>query len=218
MMTASECRAAARRALSGHWAPSVLATVIFIVIIMLLVGYDTLTQVKVLQAVTSVSLVFTLAQLCILNPLEAGVHNAFRKLYHDGDDNITYNMFKMGFGKWWHVFLGMFHMNLLILLWSFLFIIPGIVKSLSYAMTPFILVEHPELSTTEAIHESRLMMKGHKFDLFYLYLTFIGWAILCLFTAGIGYFWLVPYIETAQAAFYYDIKNEDGVLEATLVG
>jgi len=98
-----------------------------------------------------------------------------------------------------------------------LFVIPGLVKVFSYAMTPYILVDHPELSTTEAIHESRLMMRGHKFDLFYLYLTFIGWAILCVLTAGIGFFWLIPYIETSRAAFYYDLKNSDGVLEATIV-
>ena len=63
-------------------------------------------------------------------------------------------------------------------------------------------------STGEAIDRSRAMMHGHKFDLFYLYLGFLGWAILCLLTAGIGFFWLIPYVETAQAAFYEEVKAD----------
>ena len=46
------------------------------------------------------------------------------------------------------------------------------------------------------------------FDLFWLYLSFIGWGILCLFTAGIGFLWLGPYIETSVAAFYEDVKAD----------
>ena len=52
------------------------------------------------------------------------------------------------------------------------------------------------------------MMNGHKFDLFYLHLTFIGWGILSLLTLGIGFLWLNPYMMTAQAQFYEDVKAE----------
>ena len=52
------------------------------------------------------------------------------------------------------------------------------------------------------------MMKGHKFDLFYLYLSFIGWFLLSFLTLGIGFFWLIPYMYTAQAAFYEDVKAD----------
>ena len=52
------------------------------------------------------------------------------------------------------------------------------------------------------------MMKGHKFDLFWLYLSFIGWGILCIFTLGIGLLWLVPYMQTAQSSFYEDVKAD----------
>ena len=54
------------------------------------------------------------------------------------------------------------------------------------------------------------MMKGHKFDLFYLYLSFIGWFLLAMLTAGIGTLWLAPYVEAAKAAFYNDLKAERG--------
>ena len=52
------------------------------------------------------------------------------------------------------------------------------------------------------------MMKGHKFDLFWLNLGFIGWFFLCLLTLGIGFVWFLPYVQTANAAFYQDVKNE----------
>ena len=86
--------------------------------------------------------------------------------------------------------------------------VPGIVKAYAYAMTPYILVDRPDLSANQAINLSCKMMSGHKFDLFYLQLSFIGWAILCLFTLGIGFLWRLPYYATAQAAFYQDVKSE----------
>ena len=65
--------------------------------------------------------------------------------------------------------------TLFIVLWSLLFIIPGIVKGLSYAMTPFILEDHPEMTASQAIKASMQLMDGHKMDLFILGLSFIGW-------------------------------------------
>ena len=102
----------------------------------------------------------------------------------------------------------MLWMTILTVLWGFLFIIPGIIKSLSYAMTPFILEENPELTASEAIHRSRMMMHGHKFDLFWLYLGFIGWIILSLLTLGIGFIWLYPYFQASVAGFYEEVKAE----------
>ena len=75
-------------------------------------------------------------------------------------------------------------------------------------MTPYILEDNPELGAVDAIHRSRMMMRGHKFDLFWLYLSFIGWFLLSLLTLGIGFLWLVPYMETAQAAFYEEVKAD----------
>ena len=52
------------------------------------------------------------------------------------------------------------------------------------------------------------MMDGHKMDLFLLDLSFIGWAFLCIFTCGIGFLWLVPYVQTSHAIFYKELKAE----------
>jgi uncharacterized membrane protein len=99
-------------------------------------------------------------------------------------------------------------MQVYTLLWTLLFIIPGIIKSLSYAMTPFVLRDNPEMKNNEAIELSMKMMDGHKGDLFWLYLTFIGWGILCIFTFGIGYFWFAPYVQASTAQFYEEVKAD----------
>lgn len=100
-----------------------------------------------------------------------------------------------------------FLQGLYILLWSLLLIIPGIIASFSYAMTEFILAEHPELTASEAIARSKEMMEGNRWRLFCLQFSFIGWQILCIFTLGIGNLWLNPYMQTATAAFYREISS-----------
>jgi uncharacterized membrane protein len=151
---------------------------------------------------------FSLASIFLVVPLGIGFVNAFLRLFRQGDEALAENMFKIATKNYWHKVWGGFLMSLFIALWSLLLIIPGIVKAFSYAMTPFILEENPELSANEAIDRSRAMMKGHKFDLFWLILSFIGWYILCILTLGIGFLWLAPYQETAIAAFYEDVKAD----------
>ena len=92
-------------------------------------------------------------------------------------------------------------------LWSMLFVIPGLVKSYSYAMTNYILLDRPELSATDAITESRKMMNGHKMELFILDLSFIGWYILVGLTFGIASLYVTPYHMGARAAFYETLKS-----------
>ena len=129
----------------------------------------------------------------------------------------------------WNGFCMNFFMGLYIFLWTLLLVIPGIIKTFAYAMTPYILAEHPEMTANQAIGESIALMDGHKWRLFKLHLSFIGWGILValppcivvlpvLFTGAslgklvialllaiplsAGSLLLSPYIEAAQAAFY----------------
>ena len=94
-----------------------------------------------------------------------------------------------------------------VLLWSLLFIIPGIVAGYSYAMTSYILAEHPELTASEAIERSKQMMRGNRGRLFCMQFSFIGWSLLCSLTVGIGNLWLRPYQQAATAAFYREISG-----------
>ena len=94
-----------------------------------------------------------------------------------------------------------------VFLWSLLLLIPGCIKAYSYAMTPYILKDNPEMKNNAAIEESMRMMDGHKLELFLLDLSFIGWALLSLLTCGIGFLWLAPYMNMARVNFYEDLKK-----------
>lgn len=114
-----------------------------------------------------------------------------------------------GFNNFVKTFLAGLLQQLYISLWTLLFIIPGIVKTYSYAMTYYILNDHPELSANEAITKSREMMDGHKWDLFVLQLSFLGWDLLGMLTFGIlNVLYVNPYRQYAMAEFYNSIKGE----------
>lgn len=205
-------------ALRGNWANALVATIILIALALFFSSNDAINsyyQRIVINPFIGYSLSFV--SLFVLLPLAAGYSNSMRVLLETGDNRLTNNSFSLGFGNWLHVVWGMILSTIYIFLWTLLLIIPGIIKSYSYALTPYILVEHPEMSANEAIEESMRLMDGHKFDLFYLQLSFIGWAILSILSLGLGFFWLIPYQMTAQAAFYRDIKNEAMPLQDNVI-
>ncbi|MDF2485162.1 MAG: hypothetical protein K0R46_1330 [Herbinix sp.] len=98
--------------------------------------------------------------------------------------------------------------TIFIILWTLLFIIPGIVASYRYSMAFYIMDDNPAIDIMEAIRQSKAMMQGNKGRLFCLHLSFIGWAFLCIFTCGIGYLWLGPYVSAASAAFYLEVSGQ----------
>lgn len=224
----------ARAALKGHWGEAALTFFAYIIIILVaeaglglfqVLDHDFIHryQAYILQgnpeaALSYLSMYsmkyapFTVAFMVFLvGPLAIGLLNTFLYLLR-GDTKLVDNMFRLGFKPYWRSVLCYFLLAVKVLLWMLLFIIPGIIKSFAYAMAPFILKDNPELSALEAIKKSRLMMKGNKWRLFVLILSFIGWFLLGLLTLGIGYFWLAPYIYTTMAAFYEDVKA--GYVEA----
>ena len=97
--------------------------------------------------------------------------------------------------------------DLFIVLWSFLLIIPGIVKSYEYRLVPYIMSEDPELDYKEALAQSKALMKGQKWRTFVLDLSFIGWEILSAFTCGIlSLFFVTPYRCSTEAALYEALR------------
>ena len=103
---------------------------------------------------------------------------------------------------------GMLWMMLKVFLWSLLFVIPGIIKALSYAMTPYILHQYPNVPAMEACNISEKMMKGHKTDLFITELSFLGWILLSGLTLGILYILYVgPYMEMTMAGIYDELQR-----------
>lgn len=98
--------------------------------------------------------------------------------------------------------------ELFVFLWSLLFVIPGVIMAYAYSMAIYVANDNPELSAMDAIRKSRELMDGHKWDLFVLDLSFIGWIFLCLLTCGIGFIFLAPYIEMAHVEFYRELTEQ----------
>ena len=209
---------AALAALKGNWPSAVLAMLVYLFISVIAVSPNVVSQVQ-LALNPSASGFFAnhsgatsgfiyLMELLVLYPLVKGLFNTLNRLLVNGDADLVRGMFNSALTKYWRTVLASLLQFVFIFLWSLLLIVPGIIKAFSYSMTWFILEDEPELSPNKAIELSMAMMKGHKFDLFYLYLSFIGWGILSLFTLGIGLLWLTPYMYTSVAAFYQDVKAD----------
>ena len=182
-----EIRRAARYALKDNWTQAVLATLVF-------------------TLVTAAAGSIPFAGLLVVCPLEFGFMLGFMRLLRGEDSSeMVGDQFSV-FSKYGRTLGTSLLMTLYILLWCLLFVIPGIIMSYAYAMTPYIMNDRPDLDASDCIHESRVMMKGYKWKLFCLDLSFIGWAILCIFTLGIGLLWLQPYIEASHAKFYEELK------------
>jgi uncharacterized membrane protein len=90
---------------------------------------------------------------------------------------------------------------------ALLAMIPAIIAEFRYSMTYFVINDTPGIGPMEAIQHSSQMMRGNKWKLFCLQCRFIGWSFLCLFTMGIGFLWLVPYMMTSKAAFYEELSK-----------
>ena len=93
-------------------------------------------------------------------------------------------------------------------LWSLLLIVPGVIKGYEYAMVPYLLLDHPEMSRQEIFAESKRMMMGNKWDAFVLDLSFIGWHLLGACTFGILTFLYVnPYQYYTEAELYHVLRD-----------
>ncbi len=211
----SEYRAQARAALEGRWTESVLMILIylcvaFIFIVPMCIVADRFTIRLPWIAQTMSGCVF-LANILLILPLYYGCVNAFLS-YLRSDEEGTNCLHEM-----WHYFRRdysramptMLLKRILVNLFGAVTLaIGGVILNYAYAMVPYLLRDYPELGVREALRTSRQMMKGHKWNLFVLELSFIGWFFVCILTLGMAMLWLIPYVETAHAAFYEDLKNE----------
>ncbi len=104
----------------------------------------------------------------------------------------------------------MFLRDMYIFLWTLLFLIPGFVKRYEYQLVPYLLGEHPEMSSEEAFSISKKLMHGNKWKAFVLDLSFFGWMILSAMTAGLlAVFYVMPYRYLTEAALYRELIGYD---------
>jgi uncharacterized membrane protein len=217
-MRISEIKRLARASLKGNWGNAILLTFITFMITTILPtivevplsgGVEAwMQQDEVSPLASMVSLLISL----LLIPFSIAVYWFYLELYRNENPDIgrTFTVYTSG-----KLSLKLIGITILVgiftFLWSLLLIIPGIIKGLAYSQTFFLLKDNPNYGPLVAIKESRKRMKGLKWKLFLLYLSFIGWGLLSLITFGIGLLWLVPYISNSLAAFYQElifIQNE----------
>jgi uncharacterized membrane protein len=186
----SELRAISRSQLHGGWLAAVGMLLIYGIII-------------------SASGIVVVGPLVLGGPFALGFAAYYLKKAR-GEPVKLKNLFE-GFKLFGASFLLFLLESVFLSLWTCLFIIPGAVKSLSYSMAFYILRDNPDIKAAEAISRSRKMMLGYKRKLFLLYLSFIGWYLLCCLSLGIGFLWLFPYINLSVANFYEDLKQNQQV-------
>lgn len=209
MIQNSEIRAIAREKLEGNWGDAALVTVVLFVCAIVLSSafqYGGVFMFKPLgHDMSGVAGQGTsLIGACIFLPI-AFAYSVMMLGLIRGEKMAVAGLFNYYNGK---VFITMLLKFIYTVLWTLLFIIPGIVKGYSYAMTEFIMKDDPDIEGNKAIEASMVMMKGNKMRLFLLDLSFIGWIILSFLTMGLGFILLEPYMMAARAAFYEDLKAE----------
>ena len=193
----SELRAEARVALTDKWVMGAVTTLVF-------------------GAVSgAASYIPVVGTILVALPMMYGYSIVMLSVMRGGEMNIG-GLFD-GFNDFGRIVGTKLLQAIYTFLWTLLLVIPGIIKIYSYAMTDFILKDQPELANNAAIEKSMAMMDGNKMKLFLLDLSFIGWAILCLFTFGIGFLFLQPYVQSAHAAFYEDLKAQTVVEEEVII-
>ncbi len=193
-MFAKDFRRSAWNMLSGNWVTFVLIEIIASVIASACAGASSFFGVG------------AIVSLIISGPLGLGMAICYLKLVRGERAEIS-NMFD-GFKNFMSAFLLNLLNGLFIFLWSLLFIIPGIIKSYAYSMSTYILADNPSTDPNSARLQSIELMRGNKWRLFCLDLSFIGWYILGILTLGILFLWITPYHSAARAAFYLRILDE----------
>lgn len=169
------------------------------------VNGETVSQHAFRIAFDSAAIVLLL-RIFVLTPFEVGA----AKFFTDnacGDAHVEGVL--AGFtGNYIRNVLALFLRDLFIGLWSLLLVIPGIVKAYAYRLVPYILADHPDMGAKEALDMSSRMMRGHKWRVFVLDLSFLGWAFLSLLTFGIlALFYVNPYVQATQAELYLALRE-----------
>ena len=179
----------ARESLKGKWGLAIGTLVVYTLILVFL-------QI--------IPIVGQIASLIIPGPFALGL--AVFSLSISRNQDAKLEQIFQGFNNFGTALGAYLLMNLFALLWMLLLIIPGYIAAISYSMTFYILADDNSIGAMDAIDKSKKMMDGYKWKFFCLNLRFLGWALLCGLTLGIGFLWLIPYMRVSSVKFYDDVK------------
>ncbi len=200
MKTLSEYRAEARQVLKGNW----FSSAVFVLLYLVIAGIASSVVSSFAGSNTTASSTTSVLGTLLVLPIGYGLLFGFLGQGRGREMQVgdLFGHFNL------RVYSTLILKGIYTFLWFLLLIIPGIVKSYSYAMTEFLMMDNPELKNNEAIEKSMEMMQGNKWRLFLLDLTFIGWFILGIFTFCIGWLWVYAYLYQTRVMFYETLKAE----------
>lgn len=201
MKTPYEYRAQARVALQDRWGEAAIVSLIILVITMLI-------ALPSLVAEWAGSITTILSILVL--PLQYAYYISLLERTRGNEEELTHYTLQYAINNAYantrFLVAGLFIMLISMVAAIFTLGIGAIIVKYMYCMVPYLLHDYPELTPREAMKISREMMSGQKWNIFILDLTFIGWILLSILTAGLGVIFVEPYISTARAVFYEDLK------------
>lgn len=204
ILNTKSLKSEAKRQLTNRWTLAVCT----ILVANILTGLLTSNKKLLENNLGYLSISFSLLYLILGGVITAGKCRFLLNMTLDKDSAMFTDLFSQ-----FNIFLKTLALNLLVTLITalgFIFlIIPGIVIAYMYSQAFYILVENPEMDVTDCMAASRKLMVGHKWELFYLHLTFIGWLLVGVLTFGIAYLWINPYFDLTCANYYLSIKSRN---------
>lgn len=232
-MTSSEIRAEARKSLEGNWGKAALATLVFSILVYLISFVLNLPYIVLIGGIVStvISPVLSFGFLVTMMKLKRGEEISYVGFFSDGFNSfgkvwgvmgwtlvkllvpaiiVIVSIIVMVIGHIMSVSDSSFGAILAVIgtIAYLVSLIYTIIKSYLYQLSLYIVVDNENMTAKEAVEESEKLMNGHRWQFFWLQLTFIGWAILATITCGIGYFWLLPYIQISSIAFYENLAGK----------
>ena len=239
MEPASKIREIARNALSGNWKMVVLTLAVYY---LLTGGANQLldyffSYTYTLPVDMSEDMIYqvgyggTIYSTLIGGPLSFGLAMYLLTFFRTRKSDMT--LLFEGFSYFGKTFLLYILMNIKIILWSLLLIVPGVIAAFRYSQAFYVMIDHPEYSANQCLEESKRLMVGNKGRLFYLYLTFIGWYLLAALPSGffgalsgttlsgifldlllsIPLFFVSAYVQTSLTVFYELVTEKLVVME-----
>ncbi len=175
----------AKAQLSNQWTDAAVATLIYLVIM-------------------SAAACTYVGQLIVAGPLSFGYILYLACLADTRNSKL--DLLFSGFNRFVETLVAGLLVSVIVSVGTALLIVPGIIAACGLSMTFFIMADDANISGLDAMKMSWNMMRGHKMDLFTLWLRFIGWIILAVITCGIGFIWLYPYMTLASLNFYRQLR------------
>lgn len=152
-----------------------------------------------------------IVQVFIYPLISLGVTTACKRLYEINQVEVSDMFSTFSDFKNYKVIVITILYGLLIIVGTMLFIVPGIIWSLMYSQVYNIFADDNSLGIFECMKKSRLLMRGHKFELLVLGLSFIPWGLLVVVTFGIAGIYVVPYTTVTYYCYFAELRRESEI-------